>query len=53
MIKAIIIGVYSDKLIEEKFFETYASAEDYVFKKYNAVYAIDNDNERVIFYIYQ
>lgn len=53
MIKAIIKGVYSGRIIEEKQFETYAMAEDYAFTKYNAVYDIDSNEEEVAFYVYQ
>ena len=53
MIKAIIKGVYSGRVIDEKQFETYDLAEDYAFTKYNAVYDIDRNEEEVTFYVYQ
>ena len=40
MIKVIVIGIYSNKVIEEKNVKTYSIAEDYVYGKHNSVYDV-------------
>lgn len=52
-IKIQIKSVYTLKTIEDKTFDRYSDAEEYVFSTYKAVYEIKREIDLITFYVYQ